>query len=103
MGVDFGPYLQRAAECTRELVPADSGIRSDEERETGARVRHHERWLGARAVDNAGFRRCYGWIGRRMEHHRVGSFSAATAEFKGEFLSLRFRFYYNPDKGEMEQ
>jgi TonB family protein len=30
-------------------------------------------------------------------------FPPLPAEFKGEFLSLRFRFYYNPDKGELEQ
>jgi len=30
-------------------------------------------------------------------------FPPLPTEFKGEYLSLRFRFYYNPDKGELDQ
>jgi len=104
MGVDFGPYLQRVLQNVREnwyrLIPESAQMKKGK---TGARVRHHERWLGARAVDNAGFRRCYAGSAGVWKHHRVGSFPPLPAEFKGEFLSLRFRFYYNPDKGEMEQ
>jgi hypothetical protein len=30
-------------------------------------------------------------------------FPPLPTEFGGQYLALRFRFYYNPDKGEMEQ
>jgi hypothetical protein len=29
-------------------------------------------------------------------------FPALPSEFGGQYLALRFRFYYNPTKGEME-
>jgi hypothetical protein len=30
-------------------------------------------------------------------------FPPLPTDFGGQYLALRFRFYYNPDKGEMEQ
>ncbi|HXB22369.1 MAG TPA: TonB family protein [Candidatus Solibacter sp.] len=106
MGVDFGPYLQRVVYQVREhwynLIPEsakaplmkkgkltiDFAILKDG-RVAGLR-------LAATSGDDALDRPAWGSI--------TGSdpFPPLPTEFKGQHLQLRFKFYYNPDKNELD-
>ena len=103
MGVDFGPYLSRvvrevkatwynlipeAAQMKKGKVTIDFAILKDG---TVAGMK-----LQASSGDVALDRPAYGSI--------TGSnpFPPLPQDFHGQYLGLRFRFYYNPDKTDLE-
>ena len=102
-GVDFGPYLQRILQDVREnWYRADSGIGRDEKREADDRVCHHQRWQGCGHAPGGHFRRCCFGSRGLGRHSASNPFPPLPNEFNGPYLALRFRFYYNPDKGELQ-
>ena len=105
-GVNFGPYLSKVVEAVRQnwhnLIPEEArapGMKSGkvaiefvilpDGKVAGMK-------LVAPSGDVALDRAAWGSI--------TGSvpFADLPAEFTGPYLALRFRFYYNPMKGEME-
>jgi TonB family protein len=102
-GVDFAPYLQRVIQEVREhwyeLIPESAQMKkgklaldfaiTKDGRVQGLTLRQTS---GDAALD----RPAWGSI--------TGSdpFPPLPTEFTGPYLALRFRFYYNPDKGEIE-
>ena len=103
MGVDFGPYLQRVLQNVREnwyrLIPESAQMKKGKLALEFA-IMKDGTVRGLTVTQGSGDvtldRPAYGSI------TASDPFPPLPAEFKGEFLSLRFRFYYNPDKGEME-
>ncbi|MGB7861995.1 MAG: TonB C-terminal domain-containing protein [Candidatus Sulfotelmatobacter sp.] len=104
MGVDFGPYLQRVLQNVREnwyrLIPESAQMKKGKlalefaiMKDGSVRGLAITQGSGDVTLD----RPAYGSI------TASDPFPPLPTEFRGEFLSLRFRFYYNPDKGEMEQ
>lgn len=102
-GVDFGPYLQRilqdvkanwyhlipeSAEMKKGKLAIDFAIMKDG-RVQGLVVR-------ASSGDPALDRPAYGSI------TASDPFPPLPSEFAGPYLQLRFRFYYNPDKADLE-
>lgn len=103
MGVDFDPYLKRVLQDVREnwyrLIPESAEMKKGKlalefaiMKDGSVRGLTVTQGSGDITLD----RPAYGSI------TASDPFPPLPAEFKGEFLSLRFRFYYNPDKGEME-
>jgi hypothetical protein len=86
MGVDFGPYLQRVLHDVRLII--EFAITKDG-KVAGMKLIATS---GDVPLDRAA------WAGI------VGSnpFPPLPSDFGGDFLALRFRFYYNPTKDEME-
>ncbi|HEV3305149.1 MAG TPA: TonB C-terminal domain-containing protein [Candidatus Sulfotelmatobacter sp.] len=104
MGVDFGPYLQRVLQNVREnwyrLIPESAQMKK-------GKLALEFAIMKDGSVRGLGITQGSGDV--TLDRPAYGSITASDpfpplpAEFKGEFLSLRFRFYYNPDKGELEQ
>lgn len=105
MGVDFGPYLQRVLHDVKfnwyNLIPEiarpplmKKGIVTIQ-----FAIAKDGSVMGMRAVNGSGDvsldRAAWGGI------TASNPFPPLPSEFKGEYLALRFRFYYNPDKNEM--
>src|SRR3989441_6396521 len=102
MGVDFGPYLSRVLREVRKnwylFVPPDVenkkgklAIQFDilkNGRVTGMQVTDPS---GDKALDRAA------WGGITASD----PFQPLPNEFPGQYLSLRFRFYYNPDESDL--
>jgi TonB family protein len=104
MGVDFGPYLQRVLQEVREnwyrLIPESAQMKKGKlalefaiMKDGSVRGLTVTQGSGDVTLD----RPAYGSI------TASDPFPPLPTEFKGEYLSLRFRFYYNPDKGELDQ
>jgi outer membrane biosynthesis protein TonB len=102
-GVDFAPYLQRVLQEVREhwyeLIPESAEMKKGKLALEFAIMKDgHVQGLMLRQTsgDAALDRPAWGSI--------TGSdpFPPLPTEFTGPYLQLRFRFYYNPDKGEME-
>ena len=102
-GVDFGPYLQRVLQEVKEhwyeLIPESAEMKKGKlALEFSIMPDGHVQGLTLRlsSGDVALDRPAWGSI--------TGSdpFPPLPTEFKGPSLDLRFRYYYNPDKGEME-
>jgi len=102
-GVDFGPYLQRVLQEVKEhwyeLIPESAEMKKGKlALEFSIMPDGHVQGLTLRmsSGDVALDRPAWGSI--------TGSdpFPPLPPEFKGPSLDLRFRYYYNPDKGEME-
>jgi outer membrane biosynthesis protein TonB len=102
-GVDFGPYLQRVLEDVREnwyhLIPESAEMKKGKLAIDFAITRDGkvaDMKLTASSGDIALDRPAWGSI--------TGSnpFPPLPGEFTGPFLALRFRFYYNPDKADLE-
>jgi TonB family protein len=102
-GVDFEPYLQRVLQEVKEhwyeLIPESAEMKKGKlALEFSIMPDGHVQGLTLRlsSGDVALDRPAWGSI--------TGSdpFPPLPAEFKGPSLDLRFRYYYNPDKGEME-
>ncbi|HYL11813.1 MAG TPA: TonB family protein, partial [Terriglobales bacterium] len=99
----FGPYLQRILQNVREnwyrLIPESAEMKkgklaiefaiSKDGQMTGIR-------LVATSGDVALDRAAWGGI------TASNPFPPLPSEFGGQYLSLRFRFYYNPDKADLE-
>jgi len=102
-GVDFTPYLQRVLQEVREhwyeLIPESAEMKKGKlALDFAIMPDGHVQGLTLRlsSGDVALDRPAWGSI--------TGSdpFPPLPSEFKGPYLELRFRYYYNPDKGELE-
>ena len=102
-GVDFAPYLQRVLQEVKEhwyeLIPESAEMKKGKlALDFEIMPDGHVQGLTLRASsgDVALDRPAWGSI--------TGSdpFPPLPGEFKGPFLELRFRFYYNPDKADLE-
>jgi TonB family protein len=103
-GVDFGPYLQRILQDVREnwyhLIPPSAEMKKGKLAIEFAITKDGQvagMKLIATSGDTALDRAAWGGI------TASDPFPPLPTEFGGQYLALRFRFYYNPDKGEMEQ
>ncbi len=103
MGVDFGPYLQRVLHDVRQnwynAIPESAWAKHGNLSIEFA-ITKDGKVAGMKLVASSGdvpLDRA-AWAGI------VGSnpFPPLPSEFGGEYLALRFRFYYNPLKGELE-
>jgi TonB family protein len=102
-GVDFGPYLQRILEDVRQnwyrLIPESAEMKKGKLAIEFAIMKDgHVQGLTVRTSsgDVALDRPAYGSI------TASDPFPPLPSNFTGPYLELRFRFYYNPDKGEIE-
>jgi len=102
-GVDFGPYLQRILQDVREnwyhLIPESAAIKKGKLAIEFAIMKDgHVEGLryAATSGDVALDRPAYGAI------TASDPFPPLPSEFGGQYLALRFRFYYNPDKADLE-
>jgi TonB family protein len=102
-GVDFAPYLQRVLQEVREhwyeLIPESAEMKKGKLALDFAIMKDgHVQGLTLRqsSGDVALDRPAWGSI--------TGSdpFPPLPSEFGGPYLELRFRFYYNPDKADLE-
>jgi TonB family protein len=103
MGVDFGPYLQRVLHDVREnwyvAIPPSAEMKHGNLIIEFA-ITKDGKVAGMKLVAGSGdvpLDRA-AWAGI------VGSnpFPPLPTEFAGQYLALRFRFYYNPTKDEMQ-
>jgi TonB family protein len=102
-GVDFGPYLQRILQDVREnwyhAIPESAEMKKGKLMIEFAITKDGKvadmrlvATSGDVALDRAA------WAGISASN----PFPPLPSEFNGPYLALRFRFYYNPDKGELE-
>jgi len=103
-GVDFGPYIQRILQDVREnwyhLIPPSAEMKKGKLAIEFAITKDGQvagMKLVATSGDTALDRAAWGGI------TASDPFPPLPTDFGGQYLALRFRFYYNPDKGEMEQ
>jgi TonB family protein len=106
MGVDFGPYLQRVLQAVRTnwyaIIPevAQSPLRKQGRVAIEFVITKSGAVAGMRLVGPSGDvaldRAAWGGI--------TGSnpFPPLPTEFRGDNLALRFRFYYNPGKNDLQ-
>jgi outer membrane biosynthesis protein TonB len=102
-GVDFGPYLQRILQDVREnwyhLIPESAEMKKGKLTIDFAITKDGkvaDMKLAATSGDIALDRPAWGSI------TASNPFPPLPSEFTGPFLSLRFRFYYNPDRTDLE-
>jgi TonB family protein len=103
-GVDFGPYLQRILQDVRQnwylLITPSAEMKKGKLAIEFAITKDGQvagMKLIASSGDTALDRAAWGGI------TASDPFPPLPTEFGGQYLALRFRFYYNPEKGEMEQ
>jgi TonB family protein len=106
LGVDFGPYLQRVLEEVRRnwynLIPEEArsplfkqgklAIQFIIDKNGNVEGMRLNEASGDVALDRAA------WGGITASN----PFPPLPKEFTGPYLALRFRFYYNPNRGEMK-
>ena len=102
-GIDFGPYLQRVIQEVREnwfsLIPASEQMKKGKlaiEFAIAKDGRLGEIKLVASSGDAALDRPAWGSI------TASNPFEPLPKDFTGPYLALRFRFYYNPDKADLQ-
>jgi len=102
-GVDFGPYLQRILQNVREnwyhLIPESAEMKKGKLAIEFAITKDGhvaDMRLVATSGDVALDRPAWGSI------TASNPFPPLPSEFTGPYLALRFRFYYNPDKADLE-
>jgi TonB family protein len=102
-GVDFGPYLQRIVQDVREnwyhLIPESAEMKKGKlaiEFAITKDGRVADMRLVAPSGDVALDRPAWGSI------TASNPFPPLPREFNGPYLALRFRFYYNPDKADLQ-
>lgn len=102
-GVDFGPYLQRILQDVKEnwyhLIPESAEMKKGKLAIEFAITRDGkvaDMRLIATSGDVALDRPAWGSI------TASNPFPPLPSEFTGPFLALRFRFYYNPDKADLQ-
>ena len=102
-GVDFGPYIQRIVQDVREnwyhLIPESAEMKKGKlaiEFAITPNGQVADMRLVASSGDVALDRPAWGAI--------TGSnpFPPLPSQFTGPYLALRFRFYYNPDKADLQ-
>ncbi len=102
-GVDFGPYLQRILQDVRQnwylLIPESADMKKGKLAIEFAITRDGQ-VAGMKLVASSGDvsldRPAWGSI------TNSNPFPPLPNEFTGPYLALRFRFYYNPDKTDIE-
>ena len=102
-GVDFGPYLQRILENVRRnwylLIPESAEMKKGKLAIEFAITKDGkvaDMRLVASSGDVALDRPAWGSI------TASNPFQPLPSEFTGPYLALRFRFYYNPDKADLQ-
>jgi TonB family protein len=102
-GVDFGPYLQRILQDVREnwyhLIPESAEMKKGKLQIEFAITKDGkvaDMRLVAGSGDVALDRPAWGSI------TASNPFPPLPSNFTGPYLALRFRFYYNPDKADLE-
>ncbi|HEY4904390.1 MAG TPA: TonB family protein [Candidatus Sulfotelmatobacter sp.] len=102
-GVDFGPYLQRILQDVKEnwyrIIPESAQMKKGKLAIEFAITKDGNvagMKLVATSGDTALDRAAWGGI------TASNPFPPLPTDFGGPYLALRFRFYYNPDKGELE-
>ena len=102
-GVDFGPYLQRILQDVREnwyhLIPESASMKKGKLAIEFAITKDGkvaDMRLVASSGDVALDRPAWGSI------TESNPFPPLPGEFTGPYLALRFRFYYNPDKADLD-
>ena len=105
-GVDFGPYLSRVLQAVRmnwyNLIPeiARPPLMRKGKVTIEFVIMKDGRVAGMRIIGPSGEialdRAAWGGI------TASSPFPPLPSEFKGPYLALRFRFYYNPDRNEMQ-
>ena len=102
-GVDFGPYLQRILQDVRQnwylLIPESAQMKKGKLAIEFA-ITKDGQVAGMKLVASSGDatldRPAWGSI------THSNPFPPLPTEFGGQYLALRFRFYYNPDKADLE-
>ena len=107
MGVDFGPYLQRVLHDVKQnwflLIPESARAPIMKKGKVGIEfaILKNGSVAGMKLVSSSGDvaldRGAWGGI------TNSNPFPPLPKEFGGQYLALRFGFYYNPDKGEIPQ
>src|SRR5215472_9693863 len=102
-GVDFGPYLQRIVQDVREnwyhLIPESAEMKKGKLAIEFA-ITKEGQVADMRLVASSG--------DVSLDRPAWGSITASNpfpplpTEFTGPYLALRFRFYYNPDKADLQ-
>jgi TonB family protein len=102
-GVDFGPYLQRILQDVREnwyhLIPESAEMKKGKLAIEFA-ITKDGKVADMRLVASSG--------DVALDRPAWGSITASNPfpplpnEFTGPYLALRFRFYYNPDKADLQ-
>jgi TonB family protein len=102
-GVDFGPYLERVLQNVREnwyhLIPESAEMKKGKLAIEFA-ITKDGKVADMRLVSSSG--------DVALDRPAWGSITASNPfpplprEFNGPYLSLRFRFYYNPDKADLQ-
>jgi len=105
LGVDFGPYLSRVLEEVRRnwynLIPEEARSPLFKQGKLAIQfvINKNGSVEGMRLIAPSGDvaldRAAWGGI------TASNPFPPLPKEFNGPYLALRFRFYYNPDRGEM--
>jgi TonB family protein len=103
MGVDFGPYLARIVHDVKQnwynLIPESAEMKKGKLAIEFA-ITKDGHVAGMKLVASSGDvaldRPAWGSISSN------NPFPPLPSEFGGQYLALRFTFYYNPSKGEME-
>ncbi len=102
-GVDFGPYLQRILQVVRQnwylLIPESAEMKKGKLAIEFAITKDGQvadMRLVASSGDVALDRPAWGSI------TNSNPFPPLPNEFRGPYLALRFRYYYNPDKADLE-
>ena len=102
-GVDFGPYLQRILQVVRQnwyiLIPESAEMKKGKLAIEFAITKDGQvadMRLVASSGDAALDRPAWGSI------TNSNPFPPLPGEFRGPYLALRFRYYYNPDKADLE-
>jgi TonB family protein len=106
MGVDFGPYLARVLHDVREnwyrIIPesARAPIMKKGKVSIEFAILKDGQVAGLRIVGPSGDvaldRAAYGGITASQP------FPPLPSEFGGQYLALRFHFYYNPDRSDLQ-
>lgn len=102
-GVDFGPYLQRILQDVREnwyhLIPESAEMKKGKLQIEFAITKDGQvadMRMTASSGDVSLDRPAWGAI------TASNPFPPLPSEFTGPYLALRFRFYYNPDKADLQ-
>ena len=101
-GVDFGPYLKSILKKVREnwyrFIPESAAMKKGKVAIEFA-IKPDGSIAGMRLVATSGDAALdrAAWVGISAS----SPFPALPSEFTGPHLALRFRFYYNPEKGEV--
>jgi TonB family protein len=105
-GVDFGPYLSRVLDAVRRnwytLIPEEARAPLMKRGKLAIEfaIMPDGKTVGMRLVSPSGDvaldRAAWGGI------TESNPFAPLPKEFHGPYLALRFRFYYNPQKGDMD-